>query len=94
MPEQYKLMVLVNALFVALYLLWNWAEYSVINALGSPVYAKTYYPLYIQYVGAGNAIQVFNDSNFALMLFLLAISVNMYFIFKLHGRKETKQNFS
>jgi hypothetical protein len=92
MHKQFKIMVLVNALFVVLYLLWNWAEYSAIYVLGSPVYVTTYYPLYIQYVGAGNAVHIFIDSNFTLLLFLLAISMNIYFLFKLQRNIETKQN--
>lgn len=91
MHKQLKLMVLVNALFVALYLLWNWAEYSAINNLGSPIYVVTHFPLYIQYEGAGNAVQIFIDSNFTLLLFLLATLVNLYLAFRLQRTKETKQ---
>jgi heme O synthase-like polyprenyltransferase len=83
-------MVLVNAVFVALYLSWNWAEYSAINGLGSPIYVTTHFPLYIQYEGAGNAVRIFIDSNFTLLLFLLAIAINMYFLFRLQRSKETK----
>jgi hypothetical protein len=94
MAKLLKIMLLANALFVVLYLLWNWAEYSAINGLGSPVYITTYYPLKIQYVGAGNAVHIFVDSNFTLLLFLFATFVNLYLAFRLQRSKETKtENF-
>ncbi len=76
-------------MFVALFLLWNWAEYSAINGLGNPIYVITHFPLYIQYDGAGNAVQIFIDSNFTLVLFLLATFINLYLAFRLQTSKET-----
>jgi len=91
MLKQLKLMIFVNAVFVALFVFFNWAQYSAIRSLGSPVYVTTNFPWYVQYEGAENAVKIFVDSNFTLFLFLFAIFVNMYFIYKLEASKETKQ---
>jgi hypothetical protein len=91
LPKQLKLIVLVNALIIALYLYWNWTEYSILKPLYH-VAITTNFPWYIQFSGTpdGNAIIVFIDINFGLMMLLLAIFTNMYFIITLQRNNQTK----
>ena len=94
MKPEFSLMVFSNALFIALYLLWNWNEYSSLTTIYQ-VAINAYFPLTINFSGttqSGNGLILFQDSNFGLVFFLAAIFVNLYL-----GRtdfrktKETKQ---
>jgi len=73
-------------------LLWNWAEYSILNPL-SQVAIKAYFPLNIVFSGTsdGEGLSLFNDINFGLLFFSLAILVNLYLAYGLQKNKETKQ---
>lgn len=97
MKLEFQLMVFLNALFVALYLLWNWSEYSILNGFGdSAVVVKAYYPWYIQFSGGrinapGVILFTDTDTNYGLAFFFLAILVNLYLAYRLQRKKETKQ---
>ncbi len=84
LKKEFKLMVLSNAFFIALYLLWNWAEYSGLNGMYQ-VAVNSHFPVSIQFGGtkAGYDILVFNDFNFGLILLILAVILNLYLAFKL-----------
>jgi hypothetical protein len=84
MDKKIKLLALVNAAFVVLYLLWNWAEYSILSPLNH-VSVKAHFPLYIQFSGSpnGNAIVSFFDFNFGFMILLLATVVNLFVVLRL-----------
>jgi cobalamin synthase len=92
MKSEFGLMVFCNGVFVALYLLWNWAEYSRLQSLGNPVAVSTHFPWYIQFSTSGNAITVLFDTNFGLIFFLLAIFVNLYLAYRLQRSKNPSQN--
>jgi hypothetical protein len=100
MRQNFILMILANGFFVFLYVFLNWAEYyglqSDVNQFGNSLAVNTSFPWYIQYSGGGTLTNpgtfTWFDLNFTLWLFLLATVVNMYFIFRLQGNKETKQN--
>ena len=85
--DEFKLILLSNAFFVALYLLWNWAEYSGLNGMYQ-VAVNSHFPVYIQFGGtkAGYDILVFNDTNFGLVFFILAVAVNLNLAFKLQKK--------
>ena len=99
--KQLKLMILANAVFVFLYGFFNWAEYSALTAF-SIVDIESNYPFSIFIheitsppiagfppVTGSQAIQFFN---LPLLIFALATTLNLYFLYKLQKSKETKQN--
>jgi hypothetical protein len=81
-------MILANAIFVILYLYFNWVEYSFIN--NNTV--STSFPYYIEYGSLSNLQTLFQEPNWTLLFFLLAIFVNLYLANKLQRSIETKQN--
>jgi hypothetical protein len=94
MSKDFKLMVLANAVFVALYVFFNWVEYSSLN-LSSYSYPsiRTRFPLYFaitSYHPPTGAVVYSLVPNFNLMIFLVAISLNTYFIIRLQRGKRTK----
>lgn len=91
MTREFIIMVLANVVFVFLYVAYNWVEYSILSPLYH-VAIRVYFPWYIQFTGTpdGNLIVSFFDINFGLMLFLLAIFVNLFFAYRLQRSKETK----
>ena len=92
MKSEFKLMVFFDAVFVALYLLWNWSEYSILSPLYQ-VAVSAHFPWYIQFSGTpdGNSLVAFFDFNFGLLTLLLAILVNLFLAYRLQRNKETKQ---
>ena len=85
-------MLFSNALFLALYLLWNWAEYSGLNGLYQ-VAISSHFPWYVQFSYTPDDVSAaFFDLNFGLAILLLAVLVNLYLAYKLQRSKETKQN--
>ena len=94
MPPSFRLIAAINAVIVIFYVLYNWAEFNEINYLGSQ-YQTNYmlnvhaqFPWQIDY--SNTVVQYFPDQNFPLLLFLIAISVNLYFIYTLQ-RKASKK---
>ena len=99
MSKQFKLIILVNALLMLLFVL---SEYSIGNELNSYPNDLRYIrwsPFVIQDVHAGalingNWVAVGATTltiNFPFWLFFVAIAVNLYFMFRLQRSKETKQ---
>ena len=98
MKIEFTLMVYLNALLVALYLLWNWAEYSVLNGL-NVYFINAYYPWYIQLSytveqAPGLLQRDVTEPNFGLALVFIALFVNLYLAYRLQRSKETKLNTS
>jgi hypothetical protein len=96
MIRQLKLLVFVNALFVFLFVLYNWVEYSMLSSAASGLGSiRVFFPSYIQYSGGGTETQpgMFVDfySNFTLLIFLLATIVNLFFIIRFSKSTETKR---
>ena len=94
MAKQLKLLVFVNALFVFLFVLYNWVEYSMLSTFASHSgFIRVFFPTYIQYSGGGSETQpgMFVDfyPNFTLLIFLVATFVNLYFIIRLQRNKAT-----
>lgn len=82
---EFKLMVLSNAFFALLYLLWNWNEYSTYSSVYNIV-LSTHFPMYIQIGGTtkdGIGLIAAYDYNFGLVILLFAILVNLFLAFKL-----------
>ncbi len=90
LEKEFKLMLLSNVFFVALYLFWNWAEYSGLNGMYQ-VAVNSHFPLYMQFGGikAGYDILVFDDTNFGLIFLALAIAINLYLAFRLQKKTNT-----
>jgi len=91
MPASFRQIAAINAIIVTFYVLYNWAEYNEINYLGSQ-YQTNYmldvhaqFPWLINY--SNTVIQYYSDCNFPLFLFLIAVLVNLYFIYNLQGKK-------
>ena len=85
MPKQLKLMVLVNAVFVVLYVFLNWFQYLALNHQS----VVTNFPWYIQYSPSTNGpgITVVMMLNFTLLVFLVAVLINVYFLIMVHRNK-------
>lgn len=84
--KEFKLMVLSSAFFVALYLLWNWGEYSGLNGMYQ-VSVQSYFPLCILFSGTkvGYDLILFSDVNFGFVFLTLAVIINLYLGFKLQN---------
>ena len=82
MPKQLKLMVLVNTAFVALYAFVNWLQYSALNHQ----IVVTNFPWYIQYSPSTNGpgLIAVIMLNFTLLVFLVAVLINVYFLIIVH----------
>jgi hypothetical protein len=99
MSKQFKLIILVNALLILLFVL---SEYQIGNELNSYPNDLRYIrwsPFDIQdshayafvngnLVGIGAHVLMLN---FPFWLFFTAIAINMYFIYRLQKSKDTKQ---
>ena len=92
MDKPFKLVVFSNALFFALYLLWNWNEYSILNGMYQ-VSIRAYFPLTILFSGTkvGYDILLVSDVNFGLVFFFLAMFVNLC-AYRLQRSKATKKD--
>jgi hypothetical protein len=87
--------------FVFLYGLLNWAEYSALTAF-SIVNIESNYPFSIfinEYtsppiagIPPNTGFRAILFFNYPLIIFALATTLNLYFIYKLQKSKETKQN--
>ena len=80
MFREFKAMVLANAFLVALYLLWNWGEYSDLSRIYH-VTTNANFPWYIQFSGStqnGFGLIANFDFNFGLFLLLFAVTANLY----------------
>jgi uncharacterized membrane protein (DUF106 family) len=90
MQKQFKLMILTNAVFVSLFLFFDWVEYEILNIgllpNGSIFMMKTYFPAYI-YIEKGmpSGYELFYLPNFLLVIFVLATITNLYFLYKLQN---------
>jgi len=82
-------MVLINATLLVAFMLWNLSEYPALEKLGSPVYFSLNFPFFIQFVASGHAAYDFYDYNFSLVLFILAVVMNLYLAFKLQKKTNT-----
>jgi len=88
MSRPLKLVIVWNAVFVFLYVFLNWAEYSLINMSNGFILVGSHFPLYIYLYGAKDisfANVIF--FNYLLVIFILSIAVNMYFLVKLQRSK-------
>jgi hypothetical protein len=95
MANQLKLLVFVNALFVFLFVIYNWVEYSMLTSAASGLGSiRVFFPAYIQYSGGGSQANpgMFVDfyPNFTLLVFLAATTVNLYFIIKFQRSAQSK----
>ncbi len=92
MIKQLKLIFLVNVIFVVLYVLLDWLEFSTLITYNpEPVNIIANFPWYVQVGGIYvNGIAIY--PNFTLALFLLAILVNLYFIIRLQRTNKAKQD--
>jgi len=82
MQRQLKLMLLANAVFVVMYLFFDWLEYLGLNHQ----YVQTYFPWGIQSqpLESGPAVIVNIMPNVTLLIFLIAIFANTYFLIIIH----------
>ena len=83
-------MILVNAFFVALYLTWNWFEYSALTTIYHVVLSPRF-PWGIQISGTtqnGYGLIADFDANLGLIILLLAAVVNLYLAFRLQRNSE------
>ena len=96
MSKQFKLMIMVNALLIFLFLIANYALWNMVNSnthLGHTVMN----PLNVIESMWGDVVdgEIYRIDgmgimpNFPFWLFFVAIAVNMYFIFRLQRTKET-----
>jgi hypothetical protein len=90
MSRQFKLAVLANAVFVLMYVFFNWFEYDLLKS-GDPLRVQTNFPAYIQGTinYADPAITGFESfilPNYLLLIFIVATVTNLYFIFKLRSQ--------
>jgi len=84
--REFKQMILINATLVIAFLLWNLSEYPSLERLGSPVYFGLSFPFLIQFETAGHAALIFDDYNFSLIIFLLAVAMNLYLTYRLQKK--------
>ena len=93
-----KKIILVNAFLDFLYLFFNWGEYLGLNSpqLKQPwqIYSvSSYFPWYFRIysdTNLGTSMSTFY--NFTLVIFLLTVLVNLYFIFRLQRGKVVDQS--
>jgi hypothetical protein len=96
MSKQFKLMIMVNALLIFLFLIANYALWNMVNSnthLGHTVMN----PLNVIESMWGDVVEgeIYRIDgmgimpNFPFWLFFVAIAINMYFIFRLQRTKET-----
>jgi hypothetical protein len=86
-------MILVNAFFLALYLTWNWFEYSALTRIYHVVLSPQF-PWGIQISGStqnGYGLIADFDANLGLIILLLATVINLYLAFRLQRNGEKKQ---
>lgn len=83
--KQFRNMIIVNALLVLFYLFFDWAEYALLNAFSpNSVIIQSHFPFYVQASGAVNGEPTVALSfNFPLLMFLIAIIVNLRYIIRL-----------
>ncbi len=99
MSKQFKLIILVNALLILLFVLSEYQIGSELNSYPNDLRYIRWSPFDIQdshaytfvngnLVGIGGHVLMLN---FPFWLFFAAIAINMYFIYRLQRSKETKQ---
>jgi hypothetical protein len=83
-------MILANAVFVLLFLFFDWAEYVMLNIglfpVGSFFKMETHFPVYIYGEYSPPSVlgtEAFFLPNYLLLIFVLATITNLYFLFKL-----------
>ena len=83
LSKQLKLMVLTNVVFVVLYMFLNWNEYSTLNNQ----IVTTNFPWNMQFTVKSNSpgIMVEILPNLTLLIFIVAILINLYFLIRLQG---------
>jgi hypothetical protein len=95
MHRDFKQILVVNGVLVFLYVFFNWVEYSLLNSpkLIHPdqiTKISTHFPLYFEinsHNPALNGIELIVVTNYTLIIFLIAVFVNLYLAFRLQGRK-------
>ena len=80
-------MILINATLLVAFVLWNLSEYPSLEKLGSPVYFYLNFPFVVEFETAGHAALDFYDYNFSLLLFVLAVVMNLYLAYKLQKKQ-------
>ena len=96
-----KTAVLANLLLLALYLFFNWFEYSLFNSswLKQPYQisgAGSFFPLGFvinSYLPGGTGVYATTWINFPLAIFVLVILVNVYLFWKTQKREEKSLNY-
>ncbi len=94
MFRYFKLIILVNVMFVALFVFFNWVGYKMFDDSTAWV-MQTHFPFYIYgqsvsgYMVSG--FTAFILPNYLLVIFLISTSINLYFFFKLQRSKEKTQ---
>jgi len=80
-----KKVIIANALLILFYLIFDWAEYSLLSTYGpNSAVIDSHFPFYIQASATVNGEPYLALSfNFPLLIFLIAILVNLNFIIKL-----------
>ncbi len=86
MHRQFKLILLVNVAFVLLFVFFNWAEYEMFN-VSEELRIQTHFPAYISAQTVPSPLvtgfKIVILPNYLLLIFILATTVNLYFLYKL-----------
>ncbi len=80
MFRYFKLIILVNVMFVALFVFFNWVGYKMFDDSTAWV-MQTHFPFYIY----GQSVSGY------MVIFLISTLVNLYFFFRLQRSKEKTQ---
>ena len=95
MQRQFKLVLFANVVFVLLFVFFNWAEYEMLNS-SDEMMLQTHFPFYLEgltfHSPMVTGFEVFILPNYLLLIFLLAITVNLYFLYKLQRASSTAKN--
>jgi hypothetical protein len=94
MNRQMKIIFLANFIFICVYFFFNWLEYTTLSTLRHSVGISANFPWYVYYymrLGEDvSGLGVTVDYNFPLLIFLLALIVNMYLVHRFYGSKQTE----
>jgi hypothetical protein len=95
MYRDFKLMLCVNGVFVFLYAFFNWVEYSLLNSSKYQITnIITHFPLYFEinsYTPGVNGVELIVVTNYTLIIFVIAILLNLYLAFKLQRSKASSE---
>ena len=91
MSGQLKIIILVNAVLVVLFVFFNWVGYEILN-IGRALSIQAYFPIYLHGQTVRSPLEMgwieIILPNYLLVIFLISTTVNLYFIFKLQRNKK------